>query len=104
MLELKDFKRYMDNIVKIVEFEDKYNDLCREMNFECCEIRFPSLIDDCVALLTTIMNDRECEWISYWVFELDCGKKYEPGTVKEADGSVIPLATIEDLYQLLISK
>lgn len=102
MMELDEFKKYMEQIVNMIRFEDDLADLCISFRQEDCRITFPNMLDSCVNLLSFIMNDEEEEWISYWVFELDCGKKYEPGMVRDADGTEIPLATIEDLYNLLI--
>lgn len=45
------------------------------------------------------LND-ECDWISYWMWELNFGEKWKPGTVTE-NGNDIPLKTIDDLWNLL---
>lgn len=60
------------------------------------------LEDVVVALLEEILHDRETGWISYWLYELDCGKNYRPGSVTEADGILIPLESLEDLWNLLV--
>ena len=52
-------------------------------------------------LLEFIFND-ENQWISYWIFELEFGERYEDECIKWEDGEVIPLKTAEDLYDLLI--
>lgn len=49
-------------------------------------------------------HDEENDWIGYFAFELDWGKKYTPGKVKDQDGNEIPLATYEDLYVLLVNN
>lgn len=59
-----------------------------------------------VSILEEIFDDKENKWISYYLYELDCGKSYKDGdiTEKDKDGNVriIPLKTPEDLYNLLI--
>lgn len=44
-------------------------------------------------------ND-EFDWISYWMWELNFGENWKPGTVTE-NGNDIPLKTIDDLWNLL---
>ena len=44
-------------------------------------------------------NDTD-DWISYWMWELDFGKKWKPGTVT-IDGTDVPLGTVDDLWNLL---
>ena len=51
------------------------------------------------SLLKLAMED-ECDWIGYYMYELDWGNKYKRGSVKENNKN-IPLKTIEDLYNML---
>ena len=44
--------------------------------------------------------DDKCDWISYWMWELNFGENWKPGTVTE-NGNDIPLKTIDDLWNLL---
>ena len=52
-----------------------------------------------VKVLEDIFHDTG-EWISYYIYELDFGRKWEPGCVTE-DGKDIPLSTPEELYDML---
>lgn len=52
-----------------------------------------------LQLLETVSGDN-FSWISYWLYDLDHGKKYRPGTVK-IEGKGVRLKTPEDLYRLL---
>ena len=55
-----------------------------------------------LELLQVLTNDNhQHSWIEYYCFELDFGKKWKKGDVTEKDGMDIPLATIEDLWNLL---
>jgi hypothetical protein len=65
-----------------------------------CELMMPMLIDDVVDLLAVATHDVD-GWISYWLFDLDCGKEYHDGCITEDDGSIIKLATVYDLWDLL---
>ena len=44
--------------------------------------------------------DDKFDWISYWMWELNFGENWKPGTVTE-NGNDIPLKTIDDLWNLL---
>lgn len=44
------------------------------------------------------------DWISYFIYELEFGKKWEPGMITDVDGSDIDLSTSEKLYDFLISE
>ena len=107
MINIKqsDFEKHMKNAVRLIEFENKLWELCGEAYKSSmdCELTFPTLIDDVVALLSAATEDKD-EWISYYLFELDCGKKYEDGMIKNADGSNIKLRTIQDLWNLLVEE
>ena len=49
-------------------------------------------------------NETACGWIEYFVYELDFGKKYKDGMIKDGEGNYIKLATVTDLYNLLIKE
>ena len=44
--------------------------------------------------------NNEFDWISYWMWELNFGENWKPGTITE-NGNDIPLKTIDDLWNLL---
>lgn len=57
-----------------------------------------------VDLLSYVFNDSKNDWIGYFCWELDMGKKWHPGMVVDADGKDIPLSTVQELYQLLVNN
>ena len=62
-----------------------------------------------VMLLQHLTNDlNKCKygytWTEYFCYELDFGRKYEEGMVKDAEGNTIPLHTPAQLYRLLQSN
>ena len=46
-------------------------------------------------------TDDEYGYISYFMWDLDFGRKWKPGTITNPDGTDVPLGTIEDLWNLL---
>lgn len=61
------------------------------------------LYNSIVKFLVEAMNDRH-EWIEYFIHELDYGRKYTDGTIKEKDGSSIRMSTAEELYDFLVGQ
>ncbi len=93
------------------EFEIKLNNMLTEEYSDC--IFYPSnkWFDKVVQLLSAGFDYEDeiiSDWIYYFIFELDFGKKWKEGCVTETkkvdDKEVeidIPLGTPEDLYNML---
>ena len=100
------FKKTIEKIKYMDRFQDKISDLCTEFNRnngmgEEMTIWFPSLVCTVIDLLEYMFDDEETNWISYFIFDLEYGEKYEDGMVTEEDGTIVKLATIRDLYDML---
>lgn len=97
------FEEIMNHVVAFEELQDKMISASRDYNdatndFSTFDI--PATVTDTVSMLSLLLDDTE-NWISYWVWELDCGKGYTEGAVTTEDGANIPLKTIKDLWNLL---
>jgi hypothetical protein len=106
-ISYENFKKQMTDIVNFQELSDSISDTMRVYNSKSkdnAEIWFPSLICNTVELLEMLTNDTKSQWISYYVFELDCGKDYKDGSITDKDGGIIKLQTIDDLWNLLKSE
>ncbi len=57
-------------------------------------------IDCLVRIIQQLCDDTENDWIGYWLWELDNGKRAEKNTVVYNDKN-IPIKTLNDLYNLL---
>lgn len=62
-------------------------------------LRTGPALEALVLLLQEITQDKS-EWLSYWLFELEQGAKYRPGSVT-IDGKIVKMKTVEDLYRVL---
>lgn len=58
------------------------------------------------AMITFLeeITDDEAEWIQYFLWELEGGKKWHKGMITDTDGNDIPLATANDLWKLLLEN
>ena len=53
-----------------------------------------------VLLLKKLMKDKD-DWIDYFIYDLDYGRKYEPGFVKDEKGKNVDLSSAEKLYDYI---
>ncbi len=70
---------------------------------------FESYALDYIEAAITPDHSAEYQWLKYFVYELDMGKKYYPGIVANTDWARgveqnIKLGTIDDCYDFLIGK
>ena len=56
-----------------------------------------------VKLLELTMHDNG-DYISYFLYELNFGEKWEPGCIIDENDNDIPLGTIVDLYNILVEE
>ena len=100
----QEFEDIIIKIKKIIEFQNSLDNICRmysrsKKTSDDVGIYLPSLVDDLISLLKKVMNDKY-EWIEYWIFEIDFGKK-GAGSAKDENENDIPLFTIKDLWDEL---
>lgn len=89
LIELKNDEVNLNKAFK--KFEPDFNYICFS--------RYENLI---VKLLEIAMNDISNGWISYWIYELNCGKEAKIDTVT-CKGKNVPIKTVDDLFNLIIS-
>lgn len=96
------FTEYMKAIKEDNEFNDKLNDLFNEYKLDGSFVSCGKCFDKLIILLGDLFHDHS-DWIGYFIFELDFGKKYKKGTVVYNEKDV-PLATVDDLYDILVEN
>lgn len=102
ILNKKDFCNVIQKLQRNDEFIDRLYGLFREFDKEV-DVYETGLEETLIFLLEKMFDD-EGEWISYWIWETNYGKDYKDGNITEADGTVIPLKTAEELYDFLIKN
>lgn len=107
MLAFEQFKEALTELVRYIRFDDAvsklFSDYSKETKFD---MDFPyqmPLVSAIVSVLEAATGDSENGWISYWLFELNCGDDYHDGVVTKNEEN-IPLRTIGDLWNLLCSE
>ena len=98
------FVSTFNSIKKQLEIDRKNSSMLQEMfpdDSIYCGYNNSELFNALNKILKESMKD-EYDWIGYFMYELDFGKKYRNGMVKESDGSIIDLSNAERLYEFLI--
>lgn len=88
--DIKDFNEKIDRINNVL------NETCDD-NIYCP----PSVENTLLNLLQELFDDKETDWIGYYIYELNYGEKWEPGMITD-NGKDVKLETPEELYMLLI--
>ena len=107
-LSKEDFVRYIDRLREATDLCDKIDSLMREskdniendfMNGASLQINHEPIV---IELLCKLMHDDDIySDISYFIYELDYGRKYKTGTITDKDGTDIDFSTSEKLYDYL---
>jgi len=66
-----------------------------------------NILDEFEYVILDILIDTfkdEGDWISYFCFDLDFGKKYEKGMITDIDDNDINLGNAENLYEFLMNN
>jgi len=93
----KTFIELMTELVSIKKAEDNLNDALKRFEPDFSRIsheRYETLI---VRSLKIAMNDK-WNWISYWIYDCDMGKKDTKAVVNDEK---MPLKSLSDLFNVI---
>lgn len=95
---------FVDTINAIKDYHTKINNIQTVLEENCQDSVFwpPSLEDTLVNVLIEVFNDDPADIITYYIYELEFGEKWESGMITDNEQD-IKLKTPEDLYDYLIS-
>ena len=108
MLSKKKFVEIIEKLRKVNEFVDEVKDKARQLddaiisdffNASSLSISHENIV---VELLEEMFNVDDT--ISWWIYELDYGRKYEGGCIQDEEGNNIDVSTAEKLYDYLIKE
>lgn len=95
------FTQVLEDVKMVSDYQDHLNAFFKKNDVDGYIFQ-PDCTCSVLQLLHFIFGERDVEeWISYFCFELDFGRKYKDGMVTDKDGKNIPLGTIGDLYNVL---
>ena len=94
----EEFINYITAVQNVSDFQNGVLDLADKYApySDLGILNYPSCDDELLELLKRVMNDRD-DWISYFCYEVDFGREWQPGDTEDD----IPMRTIEDLWEVL---
>ena len=108
MINKEEFCKIIKRLTDYNDLQDKIQDLFRD-NIDNQEMDFMNAGSICVGhetivvqLLKNMFNNTDT--ISYWLYELDYGRKYKKGCFKDENGKKIDISTPEKLYDYLVKE
>lgn len=94
---------FSEMIMKVKDHANMVSGLYDSYGFDLLNSPISEIEGALLKLLREVMEDKD-DWIGYWMWELDFGKKWEPGKITSLDGTDIKLETLDDLWNLLTEK
>ena len=108
MISKENLEKYINSIKKGHEMEEDLNSFIRKHS-DGGWIIFDSFseLEDCIVELianSISPQERECiiDDISYYIYDLEYGTKWEKGMITAKDGTDIPMSNIIELYEYLV--
>lgn len=108
MITKKEFVDIINKLKEVNDFVDKTNDNAKKLNdaiisdfFNASSLSI-SHENIVVKLLENIFDDKDI--ISWWLYELDYGRKFKKGYLKDANSLDVDVSTAGKLYDYLIKE
>lgn len=108
MINREEFIKIIDRLKEVDDFVKETNNKARELKdaimsdfFNASSLSI-SHEDIVVKLLENIFNGTDI--ISWWLYELDYGRKYKRGCIKDCNGKNINVSDAGKLYDYLIKE
>jgi hypothetical protein len=102
-MDKKTFKKLMTDFIKIRKDEENLHEAMRRFDSDFGGFSLGKY--ECLWLETMkeAMDD-EYDYLSYWIYELDFGKKAKKNSITEKNGTPIPIKTLDNLYDIIKNK
>lgn len=108
MISKEQFISIIDKLKEVDDFVKETNDRARKLNdaiisdfFNASSLSI-SHENIVLKLLENMFNDKEI--LGWWLYELDYGRKFKQGYLKDDEGTDIDVSTAEKLYDYLIKN
>ncbi len=107
MISREKFIEILERLENYNKLQDKINGLFKEQ-IDNRENDFMNAGSICIGhesvVIFLLENMFDTDMISYWIYELDYGKRYKSGCVIDENLKNIDISTAEKLYNYLISS
>lgn len=108
MIDKKEFVDIINKLKEVDDFVNETNDRAKKLNdaiisdfynASSLSISHENIV---VKLLENMFNDNDI--ISWWLYDLNYGRKYKEGCIQDCDGNSIDVSTPEKLYDYLTKE
>jgi len=103
MLDKEQFIKIMTEFKLLRDDLDNAHNALKKLDEDFGGLHLGRVDDLILNVLKTVMDDKENDWIGYYIYEIEWGQKYKDGYV-EQNNKNIKLKTFEDLYNILTKK
>ena len=104
-IKYETFKNAILSIKKQLKLDNKYIKYASKLYPGAFEANLmydnSAICTGMVDLLEDLTHDSENEWILYYIYDLNFGKKYKDGMITDKDNNNIKMKSIKDLYNFL---
>lgn len=100
ILNKENFIKKMKSLVKFKKIEFEINRVLKSLDNNFGGFGFGEYEQLVVDCLEELMKDTKTNWISYWLYDLNCGKHSSINSVT-INNKKIPIKTLGNLYNIL---
>lgn len=101
LLNKEEFIKIIEEIKKTDNYQNGLNNYFRKNDVDGYIFQ-PDCVPTSLRLLHIIFGEADKDnWIEYFCFELDYGRKWKAGMITEKDGTDIVLDSADSLYEFL---
>ena len=107
MISKEKFKEIIEKLKKANDFVDEVNEKAKKLDDAIISDFFNASslsISHENIVVELLENMFDTDIISWWIYELDYGKKYKEGCIQDYNGENIDLSTVKKLYDYLIKE
>ena len=101
ILTKEEFCKVIDQLQKAWDAESQIDKIARDLGSDFLSVDLTYLGGPLTTVLDKMFNS-ETEDVYYFCYELNFGREYKPGSVKDPDGTDVDFSTAEKLYDYLI--
>ena len=107
MITKKEFIEIMNRLKDYNDLQEKINKLFKD-NIDNKEMDFMNAGSICIGHETVVVKLLEemfnSDMISFWMYDLDYGRKYIDGCIQDREGNIIDISTLDKLYDYLVDN
>lgn len=104
ILSKEEFVDAIKEIKSISDYHEDLNEFFRKHNVDGYVYQPDGTVTSLKLLHKIFEKADKDDWIDYFVYELNFGKNYEDGCVKDKNGSHIAMSNAEELYDFLLKE